>query len=147
MQMMHGTTDNELAEALDRRVRVLTRALRASHPRGTSTTSASVLGALRLGGPQRVTDLAARERVAQPTMTALIGRLEREGLVSRAPDPDDGRAVRVVLTPGGAERVDAVLAERATALAGRLGALDDGERETLAAALPVLDRLLDPTLT
>jgi DNA-binding MarR family transcriptional regulator len=147
MQMMHGTTDNELAEALDRRVRVLTRALRASHPRGTSTTSASVLGALRLGGPQRVTDLAARERVAQPTMTALIGRLEREGLVSRAPDPDDGRAVRVVLTPAGAERVDAVLAERATALAGRLGALDDGERETLAAALPVLDRLLDPTLT
>jgi DNA-binding MarR family transcriptional regulator len=147
MQMVQETTDTELAEALDRRLRVLTRTLRASYPRGTSVTSASLLGALRQAGPQRVTDLAAREHVAQPTMTALVGRLEREGLVSRAPDPDDGRAVRVALTDTGAARVEAVIAERAAALAGRLGALLPDERETLAAALPVLDRLLDPTLT
>ena len=38
-------------------------------------------------GPRRITDLAEAEAVAQPTITTLVGRLERDGLVRRAPDP------------------------------------------------------------
>ena len=69
-------------------------------------------------GPQRVTELAAAERVAQPTMTGLIGRLEADGLVRKTADPADARAVRVELTDAGRDQLAAVRAERAEALAG-----------------------------
>ena len=49
--------------------------------------------ALRMG------ELAARARLSKQTMTTLIRLIERAGLVERTPDPDDGRAVVVHLTP------------------------------------------------
>src|ERR1700722_9805079 len=66
-------------------------------------TSASVLKQLREAGPQRVTVLAANEAVAQPTMSALVQRLERRGLVTRGQDPADARANLVQITPSGIE--------------------------------------------
>ena len=37
--------------------------------------------------------------VEQPTMAATLSRMERDGLISRAPNPDDGRSDLVSLTP------------------------------------------------
>ncbi len=48
---------------------------------------------LRMGG------LAERARLSKQTMTTLVRLAERDGLVRRAPDPLDGRATRVWLTP------------------------------------------------
>jgi DNA-binding MarR family transcriptional regulator len=93
--------------------------------------------------PARISELAAAEAVAQPSMTALVGRLEERGLVARTRDPDDRRAVRVVLTHAGEELLGATRRARAALLAERLERLDDADRETLRAALPALDRLLD----
>jgi DNA-binding MarR family transcriptional regulator len=59
-------------------------------------------------GPVRLTTLAAREGVSQPSMTQLIQRLERHELVVRLADPDDGRAALVAATEHGL----AVLADR-----------------------------------
>jgi DNA-binding MarR family transcriptional regulator len=110
---------------------------------GLSRTAASVLHRLASAGPQRVTELAAFESIAQPSATALVGRLEAQGLVGRAGDPADGRAVLVSITPAG----DAVLrdrrAARADALRARLATLDEAERATLAAAVPLLQRLAE----
>jgi len=100
-----------------------------------------VLARLDAGGPQRVTELAAAERVAQPTMTGLIGRLEADGLVRKTADPADARAVQVELTAAGRDQLVAVRAERAEALQARLDLLDDDARAALAAALPALDEL------
>lgn len=36
--------------------------------------------------------------IATPTAVRLVDRMERDGLVTREPDPDDGRANRIVLT-------------------------------------------------
>ena len=66
-----GGVVTELAEALDERVRKLARIARHNVDYGLSLTSATVLARLNEAGPQRVTDLAALELVAQPTMTAL----------------------------------------------------------------------------
>jgi len=66
---------------------------------GLSLTSATVLARLNEAGPQRVTDLAALELVAQPTMTAIAGRLEARGFVERKRDAADKRVVTVALTP------------------------------------------------
>ena len=49
----------------------------------------------------RLSVLAERAHVAKQTATALVDSLERAGYVERAPDPVDGRARLVRLTPRG----------------------------------------------
>ncbi len=58
------------------------------------------------------------------SMTGLVSRAEKRGLVQRAPSPHDGRAVLVSLTPLGSRLADQCTAEvgrRITALTARLG--------------------------
>jgi DNA-binding MarR family transcriptional regulator len=47
--------------------------------------------------------LARLAGVEQPTMAATLARMERGGLVMRAPDPDDGRRALIHLTDRGRE--------------------------------------------
>lgn len=44
-------------------------------------------------------ELARRSRLSKQTMTTLVRRVERDGLVERRPDPADARATLVALTP------------------------------------------------
>jgi DNA-binding MarR family transcriptional regulator len=46
----------------------------------------------------RMGELAARARLAKQTMTTLVRLAERDGLVRRERDPEDGRAFRILLT-------------------------------------------------
>src|SRR2546426_12775366 len=46
----------------------------------------------------RIGELGRRARVSKQTMTTMVRLLERDGLVRRERDPDDGRAFRIVLT-------------------------------------------------
>jgi hypothetical protein len=64
-----------------------------------SFTTLGVLHTLAGSGPMRLSELTASERVTQPAMTQLVTRLERDGLAVRSPDPSDGRAVLVQVTP------------------------------------------------
>ena len=47
----------------------------------------------------RLSVLAARAQIAKQTATALVDKLERAGYVERVPDPSDGRARLVRMTP------------------------------------------------
>src|SRR5438309_2234295 len=105
--------------------------------RDLSRTAGSVLATLD-AGPRRITELAAGEAIAQPTVTTLVGRLERDGLVRRATDPADARAVLVHLTEAGRERLAHRRAARAAVLDQRLTALTDDDRALLRDALPAL---------
>lgn len=58
-----------------------------------------------------VTELAGRMRLAQHTVTELAGRAEAAGLVAREGSEDDGRVVRLRLTPEGERRLAATVAE------------------------------------
>jgi MarR family 2-MHQ and catechol resistance regulon transcriptional repressor len=49
-------------------------------------------------------ELAARNACVKSNMTALIDRLEADGLVVRSQDPSDRRSVRAQLTPLGVDR-------------------------------------------
>ncbi len=44
-------------------------------------------------------ELARRARLSKQTMTEMVRRLERDGLVERRRDPSDGRASLIFLTP------------------------------------------------
>ena len=133
-----------LASELDAHLIALWKAVGRVQRHELSRTAASVLASLRDGGPQRITALAASEAVAQPTMTTLVGRLERDGLVARGGDPDDARAVLVSLTPEGLIRLKRIREARAAAIDARLAELDPDEREALAAAMPALEKLARP---
>ena len=70
---------------------------------GITLTQLSVLRQLR-GGPQTVGRLGAEVGLAPASVTRLVDRLEKRGLVARSRDPEDRRRVDVRLTSQG-ERV------------------------------------------
>ncbi|MCU4187484.1 MarR family transcriptional regulator [Acidiferrimicrobium sp. IK] len=107
-------------------------------PRDISLTAAATLYALERHGPQRITRLAALEGVAQPSMTALVTKLEHDGLAERRSDPTDGRAVLVALTAAGERYVHE---RRQAGAAGLVRLIDDlpaDHARSLRDALPAL---------
>ncbi|GAA1522425.1 hypothetical protein GCM10009741_24720 [Kribbella lupini] len=103
----------------------------------------SVLHTLARRGPLRLTDLTATEQLKQPALTSLVAKLERDGLVSRAPDPRDGRAVLLSLTDEGQAIVDSRRVSRVERLAELVDQLSDEERALLSDSARVLKRLTE----
>lgn len=129
-----------LAEQLEAALVVLWADLLTRTDSDLSRTGASVLNTL-CDGPRRVTELAAAQNVAQPTMTVAVQRLEARGLVVRERAEHDRRATNVVITDAGRAKLAGRHAARAAALEARLRALDDEQRAALEAALPALTTL------
>jgi DNA-binding MarR family transcriptional regulator len=67
-------------------------------PLGFMTAQLPVLSALRHGEQLSQAELARLAKVEQPTMAQLLGRMERDGLIRRTPDPRDRRSSLVSLT-------------------------------------------------
>ena len=105
--------------------------------------SAAQLSTLKmlLGEGQRVGEIARNLGVRVPSATEQIIKLERAGLARREPDPDDSRAVRVILTPEGRSAVDSANRRRNQVMAAILSTLTDQDRKALAKALPVIDKI------
>jgi DNA-binding MarR family transcriptional regulator len=139
MNAATATLPEQLEQSVTRLAHVL---LRGGGP-GLSRSAASVLHRIATAGPQRITDLAAYESIAQPSATTLVGRLEAQGLLARAHDPADGRAVLVSITRAGRALLDERRRARAASLGARLDTLDPDERDTLADAVPILERLAE----
>ena len=89
----------------------------------------------------RLGELARRSRLSKQTMTELIRRLERDGLVERATDPSDRRAFRVTLTPR-ARAFEPVAAEVLTELDATVRrSLGDARVDELKESLRALSEL------
>jgi len=89
----------------------------------------------------RVGEIARNLGVRVPSATEQIIKLERAGLARREPDPADSRAVRVILTAEGRAAVESANQRRNAVMAELLGELTEQDREALAAALPVIDKI------
>lgn len=74
-------------------------------PLGFGVGHLPVLVALRDGAASTQRDLARFARVEQPPMAQMLARMERDGLIRRAPDPHDGRSSRVTLTAAAKRRL------------------------------------------
>jgi DNA-binding MarR family transcriptional regulator len=145
MERSHpGDGREDIAEALEQASVLTTRHI--SDQAALSLTAALALGRLNEEGPIRLTTLAAAEGIAQPSMTQLIQRLQRQGLATRINDPEDGRAALVNITNAGRALLDARRRERRDRLAALLMAVspEDEAALTLAAhvALPIIGRLI-----
>jgi DNA-binding MarR family transcriptional regulator len=84
------------------------------------------------GDTRRVTDLADLLGVDTPTVTRKIQQLEREGLVSRQADPDDGRVARIGLTSAGRRTLERVIKARRAWFDRLVEGWDDEELATFA---------------
>ncbi|KAA0120458.1 MarR family winged helix-turn-helix transcriptional regulator [Mycolicibacterium sp. P9-22] len=104
---------------------------------------ARLLSTIEDQGQTRISDLAALDHCSQPTMTTQVRRLEDAGLVTRAEDPGDARAVLIGITEEGRQILSRVRADRSAAINPYLEHLGDAERTALVDAIRVLRGLLD----
>ena len=131
---MERPTDAARAmDSLRRAVHAIRIATRASERAfGLSTAQLFVLRQLSATSGQSLSDLAARTRTTQSSVSEVVARLVRNGLVSRAPSSIDRRRAVLSLTAAG----ESILANAPETIQERLlrgfASLDEGTRQTLA---------------
>ena len=79
-------------------------------PLGFGIGHLPVLVALRDGEASTQRDLARFARTEQPPMAQMLVRMERDGLISRTPDPTDGRSQKIALTEAALARLPEAIA-------------------------------------
>ena len=94
-----------------------------------------VLRAVAESEPVRTTALAAHVGVDPSTMSRHITVLDQAGYVTRAADPDDGRAQAVSLTAAGRAVMEQARAARHDLITNVLAEWDDADRRHVAALL------------
>jgi DNA-binding MarR family transcriptional regulator len=120
----------------------LVRRLRAEHR--FSLAQGAVLGRLDREGARSTSDLAASERVRPQSMAQTVCELEADGLITRRPDPADGRRALLELTARGRETLQAEREHREGWLIGAISeGLSESEQQALARAVPLLERLAE----
>ncbi|UVH55132.1 MarR family transcriptional regulator [Variovorax paradoxus] len=98
-----------------------------------------VFVALKGGARLSQRDLARIAGVEQPSMAALLARMERDGLVRREPDPTDGRSSLVSLT---AVAMENMRPARAILAQGNQEALQGFSAEEIDRFVEMLERVV-----
>ena len=92
---------------------------------------------------RRMTDLARAVVLSKSGLTALVDRMEADGLLERRPDPEDRRATRVVLTDAGRSRFrEASAFHREVVHRIFIDRVTEGEAVAMAEALARVEREL-----
>jgi DNA-binding MarR family transcriptional regulator len=105
-----------------------------------SLTQLRVLAILR-DRRVRMTRLADYLGLEKSTMTGLVDRAARRGLLERGPSADDGRAVDVFLSPQGAALAERLYAQVGRSLSPLTSGLSPAERVQVQT---LLERMLGP---
>ena len=90
----------------------------------------------------RITDMAERAQITKGAMVELVDHLQRRGYLERLPDPSDGRAKIVRLTPRGWDAVRVASAALEEAERRWTAHLGDRNMRTLLRALLALPAVL-----
>lgn len=119
------------------------RQLRQAPVQGELTFPAiAALARLERAGSSTTSELARAEQITPQAMGATLADLERLGLVERRPDPADGRRALISVTATGKRALREKRSVRTEQLAKVLGErFTPAERETLMAAVPLIERL------
>lgn len=136
---------DEIAARLRLAIARTSRRLRQESGHGLTPSLSSALATIQAWGPLTPSELAERENVARTGVTRMIRRLEQAGLIARERDASDGRSYRVVITDDGTALLKAARGRSKAYLARALRTLPDDERDILARAAEILERLLDTT--
>ena len=108
-------------------------------PLGFGVGHLPVLVALQTARADTQRDLARFARIQQPPMAQMLARMERDRLIRRTPDPEDGRSSRIALTDLALERLPEAIA---TLFRGNRDAMAGFTDEEIAQFGLLLDRLI-----
>ncbi|MBO0868198.1 MAG: MarR family transcriptional regulator [Micromonosporaceae bacterium] len=135
-----------LRASLDIRVvvsRLRRRLMEVTDAEDITPAQASVLMRLGKGDVSTASALATAEHVRPQSMAVTLSTLEQLGLISRTPDPTDGRRQIIELTAAGRRRVAGAKRAGAEWLATSLQTqFTEAERQTVIAAMGLLERLV-----
>jgi len=135
--------ETRLLDVLGRVVRGLTRLSGGLEdgPALTATQRVALIETLD-AEPVRLHDLAERLGVSPPTASRAVDALVEHGLLERAPDPADRRAVRISLTEQGRSKVDERKARALDAFLPAAATMSAADQERLVELLTELDGAL-----
>ena len=133
----------EIADRLQRVVAQLGRILRRGAVTELTPSQVSMLGTIWKFDGCRIGELATRESVSNPVATRVVASLETHGLVEREADAQDGRASLAHITDAGRAALAEFRRVRGQVLQEQLDGFSTDEREVLAQALPLLERLAE----
>lgn len=119
----------------------LARRLRQQADAGLTPSQLSALAVIEFHGSLTLKSLAEHERLAPPSITRVVNKLEADGLVVRTNDLGDRRITRVATSAQGAALMVESRRRKTAWLAGQIARLDPDQQRRLAAALDVLDVL------
>ena len=134
-----GTLANRLRPVLLRLARELRREI---HTLGVTSGQVTLLVQIKRNPGITASELAERERISAPGMSGHISRLETATLIERT-RATDRRRIGLTLTPAGEQVLEDVRRKRTAWLSEHLKALSPEERDTIEAALPALEKLLE----
>lgn len=93
--------------------------------------------------PCKMSTLSEHSYVSTSSLTIMLNKMVKDGLVERLNDPADRRVVRVRLTPSGEALLRQVEAKNIGLLETKLASLPAAEKDKLIEFLPKVSRLLD----
>lgn len=144
-----GPTREETMRALEHEIGVIARRIRRNtderarmiHP-DLAAAAYSLLAAVAEEGPVRASTLADAFSLDKGAVSRYLTQLEELGLLSRTPDPADGRASLLELTDDGRQRLQDMLNRRRAQFGDRLATWSDEDLARLADNLGRYNRTL-----
>src|SRR6266852_9754161 len=132
----------EIADRLHSAAIHLLRRLRVrDRESGIGPAQLSALSVLVFGGARSLSELADAEQVRPPTMSRIVGGLERAGLVRRHAT-EDGRRVRLEASAKGTRILQEGRKRRVESLAKTLALLSEKERQQLGQLTVLLQQVI-----
>jgi DNA-binding MarR family transcriptional regulator len=128
--------DELILRELGHLIRQLTRLVGGADD-GPAMTATQRIALVELGdeGPLRLNDLARRMGTSTPTASRAVDALEALGLVTRAPESSDRRALSIDVSPRGRDLLGDRLSRAAQAFEPAAATLSAAERGALVALL------------
>jgi DNA-binding MarR family transcriptional regulator len=146
---MTGTTRTSTEELTEHAARLrlainrMARRLRQQAQADLGPASIAALATIERSGPLTPSEIARIEGIQRPTATRLLARLTDEGLITRAPDPDDGRCSIVAITKDGRTALSRLRKRKTAYLAKEMRGLPAEDVDTLARAAEILEQVLE----
>lgn len=128
--------EDELGRLLEGHLRAL---IASDGDPGVGLVDLGVLRLLAEQGDSRASFLADEFGLTRASISRHVALLTDHGLIEQRPDPEDGRAVLLTLTPAGRKTLDAADARRRARFAALTEGWTDQERESVARLLAQLN--------